>query len=67
MFSQKSHHRTSVEPPAPATRTQNFTDNPSPQQVEWQDLEFGVLIYSRFACAKPLMEFAGLREPNNFI
>jgi alpha-L-fucosidase len=30
----------------PATRAQNFTDiKPSPQQVEWQDLEFGVIIH----------------------
>src|SRR3974390_1523515 len=30
----------------PATRAQNFTDiQPSPQQVEWQDLEFGVIIH----------------------
>ena len=29
-----------------AARAQNFTDiKPSPQQVEWQDLEFGVLIH----------------------
>ncbi len=29
-----------------STRAQNFTDiKPSPQQVEWQDLEFGVLIH----------------------
>ncbi len=28
------------------TRAQNFTDiKPSPQQVEWQDMEFGVLIH----------------------
>lgn len=31
---------------ATASRAQNFTDiKPSPQQVEWQDLEFGVLIH----------------------
>ena len=30
----------------PFARAQNFTDiKPSPQQVEWQDLEFGVLIH----------------------
>ena len=31
---------------APVARAQNFTDvKPSPQQIEWQDLEFGVLIH----------------------
>jgi alpha-L-fucosidase len=31
---------------SPAARAQNFTDvKPSPQQVEWQDLEFGVIIH----------------------
>jgi alpha-L-fucosidase len=30
----------------PASRAQNFVDiKPSPQQVEWQDLEFGALIH----------------------
>lgn len=30
----------------PFARAQNFNDiKPSPQQVEWQDLEFGVLIH----------------------
>ena len=30
----------------PSGRAQNFTDiEPSPQQVEWQDLEFGVIIH----------------------
>ena len=30
----------------PTLRAENFTDTkPSPQQVEWQDLEFGVLIH----------------------
>ena len=30
----------------PAAQTQNFTDvQPSPQQVAWQDLEFGVIIH----------------------
>ena len=29
-----------------AVSAQNFTDiKPSPQQVEWQDLEFGVIIH----------------------
>src|ERR1700730_13561231 len=31
---------------APAARAQNFTDvEPSPQQISWQDLEFGVMIH----------------------
>ena len=31
---------------APAGRAQNFTDiKPSPQQVAWQDLEFGVILH----------------------
>ncbi len=32
-----------------AAQVQNFTDiKPSPQQVAWQDLEFGVIIHLRF-------------------
>jgi alpha-L-fucosidase len=31
---------------ATSARAQSFTDiKPSPQQIEWQDLEFGVLIH----------------------
>lgn len=32
--------------PAPLAQTQNFIDvKPAPQQLEWQDLEFGVIIH----------------------
>ncbi|HKO10518.1 MAG TPA: hypothetical protein VJV22_01020, partial [Acidobacteriaceae bacterium] len=32
--------------PALPAQTQNFVDvKPSPQQLEWQDLEFGVIIH----------------------
>jgi len=36
----------------PFARAQNFSDiKPSPQQVEWQDLEFGVLTMAS-ACGR---------------
>ena len=35
-----------IAAPALRAQTQNFVDvKPTPQQLEWQDLEFGVIIH----------------------